>query len=150
MKIIKLDIASKNELYETYNKEEVSKELINYLIDSSRTISKKEQIQIIINKNDNLKEDCTTLIREGLKQKYNKNVYKKNSNDKKQFLMLLGGISALILATFLGDTLFNEIALIGGWVLIWEMIESDLFEDNLTKKENKLIKKLIDSEYIEK
>lgn len=149
MEVIKLDIETKEDLYERYNKNEVTESLINYIIESTRRIPKNETIQIIINKNKSIKDNCTELIKKGLKTKYNQNIYKKKSNDKKQLFMLLGGIIALILTTILGDTIFKEISLIGGWVLIWETIDSDLFEDSQTKKENKLIQKLIDSEYVE-
>lgn len=148
-KTIKIDIDTEIELIEKYNSDLVSNELIEYLIESAKDCTKKDKIEIIINKK-NIKRECLPLIKEGLKTKYKKNEIHKKRNDIKQIFMLLGGAVSLMLSTFLGDTIFNEIALIGGWVLIWETIESNLFDDSKTKIENKLIKKILNSNFIEK
>lgn len=148
-KVIQIDIDSETELYERYNSNQVSSELVEYIIDSARECTKKDTIKLEINK-QNIKEECIPLIKEGLKLKYRKNEIHKNKNDIKQFFMLLGGAISLMLSTILGETIFNEIALIGGWVLIWETIESNLFDDSKTKMENKLIERILKSEFIEK
>lgn len=150
MKVIELDITSKENLYEKYDTKRVSKELIDYLVETAKLIETKEIIQIVINKDSSIKEDVIPLIKEGLEFKYSKNNFKKKNNDKSQLILFFAGVAALILSTFLIDSIFKEICLIGGWVFLWDMMEQDIFEDYSTKKENKLIKKIINSKFIEK
>ena len=45
--------------------------------------------------------------------------------------------------------IFKEIILIGGWVLIWEMIELEIFSDVKEKRKRIILKKILNSEFIE-
>lgn len=147
-KVIRVDLDDETELFEKYDSTIASRDLIDYILESAKEASKKDKIKIEIYKK-NISEDSIRIIKEGLKAKYKRNTHHKRTNDIKQIFMLLGGALSLAVATLIKETIFNEIALIGGWVLIWETIESNIFDDSKTKMENKLIEKLLKSEYTE-
>ena len=94
--------------------------------------------------------DYEELIKEGLRKEYIKSYDKHNINTRFFFFYLISGITLLIISRILNSTvIFSEIFLIGGWVLIWKVIELLLFtnfEENLKRK---LLKKLISSLIIE-
>lgn len=147
-KIIRIDLDSELELYEKYNSAIASRDLIEYILEHAKEANKKDIIKITIYKK-NISQDTIKIIKNGLKSKYKRNYFHKKSNDIKQVFMLLGGALSLAISTLIKETIFNEIALIGGWVLIWETIESNIFDDSKTKMENKLIEKILKSEFTE-
>ena len=66
-----------------------------------------------------------------------------------QTTLLICGIIALFISSLLWESVFKEIILICGTVLIWEMIETEVFADVRNKRKRKIIEKLLDSEIIE-
>lgn len=150
MKIIEIDITNEEDLYERYNKKIVSKELINYMIKSVPHFTKKDEIKIVINNSMKGKCNCTNLIKDGLKYEYEKSLSKYYKTNIIQLIYLIIGIIALIVSTLIKGTIFKEIILIGAWVLIWEMIELELFSDTLEKRKRIILKKLLASEFEEK
>ena len=149
MKVIEIDITNKEDLYEKYNKKVVSKDLINYMIESIPHFNKSDKLKIVINNSTSEKINCTKLIKDGLNNEYNKSLLKYHKTNIVQLIYLIIGIIALILSTLVNVTIFKEIILIGAWVLIWEMIELELFSDTQEKKKRIIIKKLLDSEFEE-
>ena len=114
-------------------------------------IGKKEKIKIIINKKCMLEQDCTKMIREGLKEEYNKTLEQRRSNNIKQMWLLILGVALLFLSTLITeDGIWKEILLISGWVPIWEMIEVELFPDVDARIERRIIRRLLKSEIVEK
>ena len=88
------------------------------------------------------------MIREGLNREYDKSITLSYKNDFTQLFYLVTGILILFLSTLIGGTVLKEIVLIGGWVFIWAMVESEIFTDIRNKKKRKIIRKLLDSEFV--
>ena len=120
-KIIEADILDLDDFFEKYNKELVSRDLINFI------------------------------LRNSFKVEYQKMVNEHFNNNKKQVIYFLIGVVMLVISRILNDrALIEELFLIGGWVLIWQTVEIEFFGDTLNHKKRKLLKKLITSEIIEK
>lgn len=45
--------------------------------------------------------------------------------------------------------MLKEVVSIGGWVLIWEMVESEIFDDMSNKTQRRILEKLLNSEIVE-
>lgn len=146
-KIIDVDLENESDLFEKYNKNIVSEELINYIIKNSIHIDNETKIKIVIN--TKIKGiDIVSLIKEGLIFEYQKSIKEHERNNIIQILYLILGIFAIFLSTLINETIFKEIILIGGWVLIWTMVEMELFQDNKNKLKRHILKRLIASEII--
>lgn len=151
MKIVKkfeLDIIDKRDLLEKYNTKILSKDLINYLLDIASDIRKDDKVKIIINNYLDY-ENPIKVIKEGLKREYEKSLKKQTITDLKQLLYLILGIIAIFVSTLLETEVLHEIVLIGGWVLIWEMVELEIFTDREGRKKREILKKILKSEFIE-
>jgi len=149
-KPIEIDLDSQDDFVEKYDKNKVSNELLDYIINQITHINKKEQIKIIINKKAMLKQDCSKMIKEGLKEEYSRNLQQLHDNNVKQILLLFLGATFLFLSTLIDKgIIWKEILLISGWVPIWEMIELELFSDVKSNKKRQIINKLLKSEITE-
>ena len=149
-KEIEIAITKEEDLYEKYNKNYVNKGLIDYIIDKALMLKKEDEIKIIITSTLSMDINYEELIKEGLTREYKKSLIKHKRNNYFQIFYLVMGILFLLLSRIVSETIiFGEIFLIGGWVLIWEVVELSLltnFEENLKRK---LLKKLINSLIIE-
>ena len=65
-----------------------------------------------------------------------------------QLVYLLIGILALIISVVIKDTIFKEIVLIGGWVLIWYMVEIGIFSNRDLRRKRRLLKRLLNGQII--
>lgn len=149
-KNIKIDILNKIDLVERYNEDKVSRNLIEYIIKEARIINKDNKIELVINKNSNIKVDCKRLIINGLKEEYAISKKQHHNNNIKQIYLLVLGVILLFVSTCIkADVIWKEILLISGWVPIWEMVEVELFPDVEGRIRRKIIKKLLASEIIE-
>lgn len=146
MKTFEIYITNKEELVDKYDKNTVSQDLINHLVESVSAIDLKEQIKIIINNNLKSNQKCVPIIIVGLKKEYNKNVLNYNHNSKIQFIYFVLGVLIIFVSTLIKGTVLREVALIGGWVLIWSMIEIEIFTDMKIKRKRKVLKKIIESD----
>lgn len=149
-KVIEVDIIEKYDLVEKYNEKNVSKELIKYIIDEAMYISKKEKIIIEIDKKFQSSKSCKTLITEGLKREYDDSLRLHWLIDLKQFFFFAWGLVALFLSTLVDSEILKEILVIGGWVPIWEMIDLEMFSEHEERRKRKILKKLLNSEIVEK
>lgn len=147
---IEIDLNNKAHLLDKYNDEKVSYELIKYIIHQAEAIKKKEEIIIIINKKCKIDEDCEKLIKEGLKEEYNRSLEHYHENNKKQLFFLALGAILLFLSTLIQESIWKDIVIISGWVPIWKMVEIELFPDVYGRRKRKTIRKLLGSEIIEK
>lgn len=148
-KIIQIDLLSRDDLFEKYNKSVVSRDLIKYMIDKASSFKRDDTIKIIINNQIKGQEDCLPIVIEGLKEEYNSNNFKYHRNNLRQMFFLIVGIVILFISTLIDVTIFKEVVLISGWVLIWEMVESEIFDDISNRKKKKILEKLLNSEIIE-
>ena len=150
-KTIEINIKNKNDLIDKYNEKKLSDELLEYIIKQAILIKKDEKIRIVINKKCDINIDCLKLIKETLKEEYKRSLEERNANNIKQFVFLILGSVFIFLSTLIQNRgLWREILLIIGWVPIWKMIELEIFPDAYGRKERKIIKKLLNSEIIEK
>ncbi len=148
--IIEIGISNEETLYETYNKKFVSKKLIEYILEETRNIKNNNDIKIIITSELKNSIDYETLIKEGLEKEYKNSLKTYQRNKYLKLFYLLIGIILLILSQLLKDSvIFKEILLIGGWVLIWEVIELQMFTDFEENIKRKILKKLLNSKIIE-
>ena len=149
--IIKIDLTNRNNLIDKYNEEKVSHGLIEYIIKQVNDIVVYDEIKIIINKKCNFNEDCVKLIKEGLKEEYNRSLKKRNDNNIKQLIFFILGVLFIYLSTLMkNDIVWREIVLITGWVPIWKMIEVEILPDVAARRKRKIINKILSSEFIVK
>lgn len=148
--IIKIDLTNRNNLVDKYNEEKVSHSLIEYIIKQVNDIVLYDKIKIVINKKCYIDEDCTKLIKEGLQEEYNRSLKKRDDNNIKQLIFFVLGLLFIYLATLIkNDVVWREIILITGWVPIWKMIEVEILPDVAGRRKRKIIKKILNSEFIE-
>lgn len=146
-KSLKIDILNEGDLIERYNVDKVDRELINYLIDSSMILEKKEIKEIIINNHTDI--DAKELVKEGLQDKYLKTFKQHRLIDKKQLLYIAIGIVAIAVSSIIKYDILKEISLIGGWVFVWSAIELEITSDFKVFRERKIIERLLQCEIIE-
>lgn len=149
-RIIEIDLKSKEDLFDRYNKNKVSKELIEYILSEITTYNKNDTYKIIINNSIKGQKEINSLIKEGLIREYNKNIDKYDQNNIRQLIFFIMGIIALFISILTDSVILKELADVGVWVLFWYIIEVELFEDKENRKKRNIIKKLLDSEFIEK
>lgn len=143
MKQIEVYINSNNELFETYNKKIISKNLIDYLLNQTIGIKRNEDISLIMYVTEETK-GCSSLIQKRLEEEYRKNLRIHSVINIKQITFLLLGLILLFISTLIKDTeIFHEVILIGGWVPIWEAVELELLTDTKEKRKRRRLKKLM-------
>ena len=148
-KVIEIDLNSKEDLLEKYNNKRISKDLIEYLINETNFINKKDNVVIQINNNIKTDIDIAKYLINGLKDEYESNIKSHLKNNIIQIILFFLGIFFLFLSTQINDNdIWKEILLIGGWVPIWEMIDLELFNDFRGHKRKRIIQKLLDSKII--
>ena len=141
-KIIEIDLFDKYDLTEKYNE---------YIIEQASFVTKRDTVKIVINKKCSMEQDSIKIITDGLKQEYNKSLKLYHITNIRQLFLLLLGIFFLFLSTLIKeDVIWKEVLLIGGWVPIWETIDIELFSDLEGRRKRIILKRLLESEIIEK
>ena len=135
---ITIDISSIDDVYEKYNKNEVSKELINYIIEKCYN---EKNIKIVINNKLDIK--ITPLIYKGLENEYNRIYLKYKKNNIIQIIYLILGIIILGISSIISENVISEVILVTGWVFIWSVVELEIFTDTTGRKKRKIIKKIL-------
>ena len=142
MKVIKISIENKSDLYERYSNN-LSKDLINYLIKETKYVTDDIKIMITTKiKVDNLER----FIKEGLINAHNN--YKKIDKiiDNKQLIFFIIGLVFLVMSTLTKHSIIKEVILIAGWVAIWDSIDMSFNDSNELKLNRKVIKKILNSD----
>ena len=140
--IIEVDIVSTEFLYEKYNNKLISKELLDYII-NNYNYNKKDNIKIVIN-NKTGEKNIIPLIKNSIKNEYYSKIKDHKNNNMIQFIYFIIGTIFLIGSILIGKSaIINELLLIGGWVLIWESIEIEMFADYDNRIKRKKLKKLL-------
>lgn len=147
-RIIEVDLIDEESLFEKFNKRQVSNELIDYIIKEVGILKQSDVITIIVNNYLSI-SDTKNLIKNKINDEYNKTILKYQHNIYIQLIYLIIGILSLVLSSIVKDNIFKELILIGGWVLIWSMIEIEIFSDTELKRKRKILKQLLNSEIIE-
>lgn len=144
MKLILLNIKENLDLYEKYN-DDISKELINYLLNEARYI--RDDIKINININPEIKcENIKHLLNKGLEKTLEEIKKMDKVNNNKQLIFFLFGLLFLVFSTLIVNEIIKEIIIISGWVAIWETVDVLLNIDSKSALDKKTIKKLINCE----
>lgn len=149
-KIIEIDLLNKEDFFEKYNHNEVSKDLINYLIKQTFINRKSKNIKIVINSKCEI-ENISNILKDSIQKEYELSYKHLKYNNIVQLIFIIFGVFALFIATLLKDSIIlNEIVVIGAWVLLWETINLELFSDTEERRKRKLLKRLLTCEIIEK
>ena len=138
MKSIVVNIRRERDLYEKYSNE-VSSELLNYLIDEAKV---KEDIEIIVNTKLDI-NNIDKLIKKGLEDSYKDTKLIDKFYNSKQIKFLIFGILFLLFSTFMKLELIKELVLIMGWITVWEVLDIAINIDSKQKFNRKIINKLI-------
>ena len=150
-KVISVDLDRKFDFLRKYGDNKVSIDLIEYLIDRIDKINKYEKVVIRLNKRCELDVNAIKIIKEGLKEEYNKSLRIRDENNLKQLWFLLMGVFIIFLSTKVPENLFwKEVLVIIGWVPIWEMFEVELFPDAKERKRRKAMKRLLKCQIVER
>ena len=150
MEEIIVDIKKENHLINKYNKKKVSHELIEYIMKQAKLVKWNKDIKLVINKNSDIKQDSINLIKNGLEEEFTRSIERKDKNNIKQVFYFILGTIIIFISTLIPEIgPWKEVVLITGWVLIWEMIEVELFPDAYGRRNRRVIRKLLKSEMIE-
>lgn len=144
-KIIEIDILDKHDLVEKYNDQKLASDLISYILEQAMFIKKQDKVKIIIDKKCDIDINVEDIIKNGLKEEYDKLVRIYQLTNIKQVILFVLGITFLFLSSLIEEGIGKEILLISGWVPIWETIEIELFGDLEVKRKRNILKKLLKS-----
>lgn len=144
-KIIEIDILDKHDLVEKYNDQKLASDLISYILEQAMFIKKQDKVKIIIDKKCDIDINVEDIIKNGLKEEYDKLVRIYQLTNIKQVILFVLGITFLFLSSLVEEGIGKEILLISGWVPIWETIEIELFGDLEVKRKRNILKKLLKS-----
>lgn len=148
--IINLIIQNKEDFYDKFNTNRLSKELGDYLYNNSLQFSLKETLSISIITTFKLEkreqEEIVDMVREhfGLSVRETLNYYK--FNRVKKLILFILGILLICCAHFTElrhDFIFSEVLLIIGWVAIWEVFENIILVETKKRFKLKYLKKLV-------
>ena len=148
-KILRLDIETKEDLFERYNGEKVSKELVQYMVDSFPRMKKNDKLKVVINNKIRGNFRCAEVIKHALDEAVAKNDFRFHNTNLKQLTFLVMGIIALIVASVIDVDVLKEIVIIGAWVLLWDVVEMEIVDDINNRKKKRILKKILSSEFIE-
>lgn len=148
-KILEIDLDKKEDLFDCYNKKKVSKELIQYILDSTPKLKKGDTLKVVINNGIKGNIKCAELIKKALDDSFIKNEYKSHTNNVKQLSFLIMGVIALCLSSIIKFEVLKEVVIIGAWVLLWDAVEIEIVDDIVNKKKKIAIQKLLSSEFVE-
>lgn len=148
-KILEIDLDKKEDLFDCYNKKKVSKELIQYILDSTPKLKKGDTLKVVINNGIKGNIKCAELIKKALDDSFIKNEYKSHTNNVKQLSFLIMGVIALCLSSIIKFDVLKEVVIIGAWVLLWDAVEMEIVDDLVNRKKKKILKRLLSSEFIE-
>lgn len=145
-KVIEIDILSTEDLYERYSQKEVSGNLINYIVNKTIGIGDNTVLKLIIN--SNLKVDLENIMKDAFCLQYQNTVIEHKRLNLTQILYLVLGIIAFVISTFVTSEILREIILISSWVLIWDMVETEIFSEVNSRKKEKALKRLLSCEIV--
>ena len=138
MKTIKVNIRKELDLYKKYS-DEVSEELLKYLIDEAKV---KDDVEVVINTKLNI-NNIDKLIIKGLTDTYNDIRKIDKIYDSKQIILFIIGIIFLTISTLTQPEIVKEVILIIGWVFVWEVLDITINIDSKQKRQKRIIKKLL-------
>lgn len=148
-KIIEVDILERDDLFERYNMDQISKSLIDYIINETPDLKKKDKLKIIINNKFDNNIEIIKPLKKSFKEEYDKSYNKHLKINFFQSIYFVLGLVILFFATKIDVEVFREVISICGSVLIWTMVEMEMFSDMDERKRRTKLKKIIAAEIIE-
>ena len=140
-----------NDYKNKYNKNRISSELFDFILEDIKTINEKEKLEInIYTKNftlsDKEKEELALMIKTTYEDDSNDLIYIDNVLTFKELVMLLIGIIIIIIYfIFYNSPIISEIILIIGWLIIGEALERLFFTRTEARHKIKRRKQIIKS-----
>ena len=148
-KVIEVDILDRDDLFERYNMDQISKALIDYVIDVTPDLKKKDKLQIIINNKFDDRVEIVKPLRKAFREAYDKSYVKHIKINFFQSVYFVLGLFILFFATKIDVEVFREVISICGSVLIWTMVEMEMFSDMDERIRRTKLKRIISAEIIE-
>lgn len=148
-KVIEVDILERDDLFERYNMDQISKLLIDYIINETPDLKKKDKLKIIFNNKFDNDIEIIKPLKKSFKEEYDKSYNKHLKINFFQSIYFVLGLVILFFATKIDVEVFREVISICGSVLIWTMVEMEMFSDMDERKRRTKLKKIIAAEIIE-
>ena len=147
--IIEVDIKSKEGIFNSFNENQISDELGNYIFVNAKKSSTKAELVINIDNKIPFTEEEKEKLVDGIREYFgllvrSKLNYKKFNSIKKMILFMIGML-LILLSEVLSDVvrlLIPEVISIAGCVAIWESVTILLFIDSKNNYEIKKLKEL--------
>ena len=142
--VIKVDLLNEADFVHEYNEDEVSADLVKYLVEQFRLIDKKKKVKIVVNNKCNSDKQLKKMITKGMRRELASNLRKNRFHEKERAIFFISGLIVLVISfLFLHLEIIKELFLIFAWIFIWEAVELELFEDFEIRKRRRVIKKLL-------
>lgn len=145
---IEITLNKNTQIYNTFNNNQLSDELSNYIYNQCKGTSTKTNINININHTFKINNEEKIKIIDAIRANYGIDIKEniltiKHEHIKEMILLLIGSI-LLILSNILVSkaALLGEIVSIFGCVIIWEIAYNIVFVETTTKIENQRLERL--------
>lgn len=137
-----IKINNLKDIENNFNKEELNQEFVNYLINKCQfNYDNTFQITVQGNLTEKDKKRLERMIHNHFNTLYLRwNNFDKYDNYFRILLLILGIILILISEQLL--SVFRELFLIAGWVVVWEIVYDELFSQIKRKRDKKIYKML--------
>lgn len=149
---INITLNKNTEIFNPYNKEQLSDELSNYIYGCCKGYSNNRNIKINIIHNHEIDEEGKIKIIDAIRSNFGIDIKENILNIRYELglelLLILVGTILLItskLFHLLNTIVIDDIISIFGWVLIWEAAYHFVFVDIKKMIENKRLKKLTEA-----
>lgn len=149
---IDITLEKNTQIFNPFNKEQLSNELSNYIYNCCKgtTIKKNIKINIIHNYeiNEKEKQEIIDAIRSNFGIDIQENILQIQYEITIELLLIIIGTFLLIASKgfhILNTLIIDEVISIFGWVMIWEAAYHFLFVDIKKMIENKRLKKLTEA-----
>lgn len=148
-KIIEIDLDNEDDLFECYNKKKISRDLIQYMIDSMPRLKRNDKLKVVINNKIKGNIRCAELIKQAIDEACDRSDFRFHYTNMKQIWFLILGVIALLVASVIDGEILKEIVIIGAWVLLWDVVEMEVVDDINNRKKKRTLKKILSSEFVE-
>lgn len=153
--VIMIDIQDREDIYNRFDQDELSKELGDYLLKKGKKLPFQTKLTIDLHLKIPFEESEISQMEEMIHRYFHhfviaEKLYFKYGFPKKMILFLIGTL-LIILSTFISKMIsfvLPELFLIAGWVAIWEAVDNFLFKDISVRLEMKRAQQLKDAKVI--
>jgi len=147
---INITLEKHTQIFNPYNKNQLSDELSNYIYNSCKGTPTKKNIKINIIHNHEIKEEEKKEITDAIRSNFGIDIQENILHFKYdlglELVLILIGSILLILSKLLTNTyVLQELISIFGCVMIWEAAYNFIFQDIKKTIENKRLKKLTEA-----